>query len=315
MIRNAPPGLVFAALLLTTAALALAFPWLFLRWGSVETKTLVVPLLQLVMFVMGTRVSFSDLGLVLATPRSVAIGLGLQYLIMPFSALGLATLFQLPAEVTAGVVLVGAVCAGNSSNVMTFFAGGNLALSLAMTTLSTLLAPLTTPTFMKLLAGQSVPVDFAALSWSIVRIVVIPITAGVLTERLLRSHKALADRWVTRLAILATCLTNAIITANSREALLSIGLLLVCVEILHNFCGYALGYAGGRLFGLSARDCVTMSMQVGIRNAGLASGLAYDVLKSGNAALASVVYGTVQNASGAIVSLFFRKQLERNLEK
>ncbi|MBC8164324.1 MAG: bile acid:sodium symporter family protein [Bryobacteraceae bacterium] len=306
-----PSGAVFTVLLLLSASAALLYPALFLHWGALETKVLVVPLLQLIMFSMGTRVSVADLRQVLIAPRSVALGLGLQYLIMPFTAAALAAAFLLPADVGAGVILVGSVCAGNSSNVMTYFAGGNMALSVSMTTLSTLLAPLTTPTFMWLLAGKVVPVDFAAIAWSIIRIVVVPVTAGVLAERLLRSQKALAERWMARLVIAATCLVNAIITAHSRDALLSIGLALVCVEVLHNFTGYVLGYAGGRLFGLNARDSVTMAMQVGIRNGGLATGLAYDVLKSSNVALASVVFGTVQNVSGALVASFLRKRQER----
>lgn len=310
MSRNAPPGLLFALLLLATAGLALLYPGPFLRWGTFETKVLIVPLIQIIMFVMGTRVSVADLRQVIVAPRPVAIGLGLQYLIMPLTGAGLAAAFVLPVDVTAGVVLVGSVCAGNSSNVMTFFAGGNMALSVTMTTLSTLLAPVTTPAFMQLLAGRIVPVDFWGLAWSIVRIVVVPISAGVLAERLLRSRKGAADLWITRCVIAATCLVNAIITASSRDALLSIGIALVCVEVLHNFAGYLLGYSGGRLFGLNRRDSVTMAMQVGIRNGGLATGLAYDVLKNSNAALASVVFGTVQNASGALVSSFLRRRQE-----
>lgn len=311
MLRSAPPGLVFTILVLLTVGVALVYPSLFLRWGDFETKALVVPLLQSIMFAMGTRVSVADLGQIIVAPRSVAIGIGLQYSIMPFTAAGLAAIFMLPGDIAAGVVLVGSVCAGNSSNVMTYFAGGNMALSVAMTTISTLLAPFATPVFMGLLAGREVAVDFEGIAWSIVRIVVVPVTAGVLAEQLLRGRKSQAERWIPRLVIGATCLVNAIITANSREALLSIGLVLICVEILHNFTGYALGYAGGRLFGLNMRDSVTMAMQVGIRNGGLATGLAYDVLKNTNAALASVVFGTVQNASGAIVASFLRNRQER----
>ena len=314
MLSRVPPGIVFAATLLLTAGLAILFPGLFLQWGQFQPKTLVVPLLQFIMFAMGTRVSVADLRQVLAAPRLVAIGLGLQYLIMPFSAAGLATAFSLPAEVSAGVVLVGSVCAGNSSNVMTYFAGGNLALSVAMTTLSTLLSPLTTPAFMYLLAGRIVPVDLAALTWSIVRIVVAPVSAGLLCEWLLRGHRAQVERWLPRLVITATCLVNAIIAANARDALISIGLTLLLVEMLHNLTGYVLGYAGGCLFGLNARDAATMAMQVGIRNGGLATGLAYDVLKSGNAAIPSVVFGTVQNATGALLAAILRKRLERTKE-
>jgi len=306
--RGGPPGATFAVLLLLTACAALAFPAPFQKWGAFETKALIVPLLQSIMFVMGTRVSLADLRQVFAAPKAVAFGLALQYCIMPLTAAGLAALFRFPPDVAAGVILVGSVCAGNSSNVMTFFAGGNMALSLSMTTISTLLAPLTAPLFMMLLAGRTVQVDFLTLAWSIMKIVVVPVTAGVLAERLLRGHKAAAERWTALAVIAATCLVNAIITANSRDALLSIGPMLVCAEVIQNVAGYGLGYAGARLFGLDRRECITMAMQVGIRNAGLSAGVATDVMRSSNAALASVVYGTVQNASGAILSSLFRRR-------
>ena len=310
MPRSGKPGLAFSFTLLLTVCVALLFPSLFLTWGSFDCRRLITPLLQLIMFTMGTRVSLVDLRQVFSSPGPVAIGLGLQYLIMPFTGAALASAFALPPDISAGVVLTGSVCAGNSSNVMTWFAGGNLALSMAMTTLSTLLAPLTTPFLMKLLASRSVPVDLAALSWSIVKIVVIPVICGLLCERLLRRHKQQAERFLPIVVITATCLVNAIITAVSREALLATGLLLIMIAVVHNLIGYVLGYAGGRLFGLKERESTTMAMQVGIRNCGLAAGLAYDVLHSTNAAIPSVLFGTVQNASGALIASYFRKRLE-----
>ncbi len=292
----------FSVALLATAGLALWWPEPFLRWGEFRLKGLVVPLLQLIMFVMGTRVSLRGLREVLVRPGVIGLGLGLQYVVMPLVAVGLATGSGLAPEVATGVLLVGAVCAGNSSNVMTFFAGGNMALSVAMTTLSTLLAPLVTPTLMRLLAGKEVPVEFGAMAGSIARIVVLPVVGGLLLERVLRRRQAMADRWLPRVVITATCFVNGIITANSREALLTMGGTLVVVEFLHNGLGYLVGYAGARAFGLERRDAATMAMQVGIRNGGLATGLAYDVLKSSNAALASVVFGTIQNATGPLLA-------------
>ncbi len=213
--------------------------------------------------------------------------------------------FGLAPEVATGVLLVGAVCAGNSSNLMTFFAGG-MALSVALTTLSTLLAPVVTPTLMGLLVGKEVPVEFGALAGSIGRIVVLPVMGGFLIERVLRRRQAVSDRWLPWVVITTTCFLNGIITANSREALLTIGGTLVLVELLHNGLGYLVGYAGARGFGLDRWYAATMAMQVGIRNGGLATGLAYDVLKRRNAALASVVFGTIQNAPGPLVAAFLR---------
>ena len=184
-----------------------------------------------------------------------------------------------------------------------------MALSVAMTTMSTLLSPVVTPTVMRLLADREVPVEFGTMLTSIVRIVLVPVVGGLLFEQVLRRRQAMADRWLPRVVITATCLVNGIITANSREALLTMGATLVLVEVLHNFLGYLVGYAGARALGLDMRDAATMAMQVGIRNCGLATGLAFDVLKSSNAALASVVFGTVQNASGAMVASYFRRHI------
>ena len=309
MLQAPPPGLIFAAALLATAGMALVWPSLFTQWGGFPLKGLVLPLLQLIMFVMGTRVSFDGLRQVLVRPGVIGFGLGVQYCVMPFVAVGLAAAFGLAPEVATGVLLVGAVCAGNSSNVMTFFAGGNMALSVAMTTMSTLLSPVVTPTVMRLLADREVPVEFGAMLTSIVRIVLVPVVGGLLFEQVLRRRQAMADRWLPRVVITATCLVNGIITANSREALLTMGATLVLVEVLHNFLGYLVGYAGARALGLDMRDAATMAMQVGIRNCGLATGLAFDVFKSSNAALASVVFGTVQNASGAMVASYFRRHI------
>lgn len=297
-----PPGVVFSLVLLVMTGLAVAFPAPFVSWGGFPTKNAVVPLLQLVMFVMGTRVTLPGLRQVVQRPGPVLLGLGLQWLVMPVLAWTMAQWSGLPPDVGAGIILVSAVCAGNSSNVMTFFAGGNLELSVTMTTLSTLLTAAATPILMQLLAGRAVPVDMLGLSWSIIKFVVIPISAGLYCERFLRRHKAMAETWLPRIVIVATSLTNAIISANAREALLAMGLLLALIELTHNVLGFTIGFWGARWAGLPRADAVAMAMQVGIRNGGLATGLATDVLKSSNAALAAVVFGTIQNALGALLA-------------
>jgi BASS family bile acid:Na+ symporter len=181
-------GFGFTLSVALAVAFAMFWPGLFNRWGGFETKVLIVPLIQLIMFGMGTTLSVADFTRVLKLPWPVFVGLVLQFGIMPFVGWVLATAFGFPPLVAAGVVLVGSCPGGVASNVITFLAGGNVALSVTMTACSTLLSPLMTPLMMKVLAGQFVPVDFRELMVSILNMIVAPIALGLIVNRVLHGR-------------------------------------------------------------------------------------------------------------------------------
>jgi len=166
-------------------AASMFYPWAFLKWGGYELKNLIVPLIQIIMFGMGTTLSVADFARVLKMPWPVFIGFVSHYVIMPLTGLTLAKSFGFPQEVAAGVVLIGCCPSGVASNVMAYLGGGNVALSVTVTSCSTLAAPLMTPILMQHLAGQFVPVEAAKMMLEIVNMIIVPIVAGLLANRLL----------------------------------------------------------------------------------------------------------------------------------
>ena len=301
-------GFGFTISVALAVAASMTWPHLFDRWGGFETKVLIVPLIQLIMFGMGTTLSVSDFTRVLRMPWPVFVGMVLQFAVMPFVGWGLATAFGFPPLIAAGVVLVGACPGGVASNVITYLAGGNVALSVTMTACSTLMSPVMTPTMMKLLAGQFVPVDFWQMMRSILYMIVIPIAGGLIVNRLLHGRAPWIKRSLPFVSMAGIAVIIAIITSLSRDALLAVAPALILVVAVHNGVGYLLGYGGARLLGLDERDARTVSIEVGLQNAGMASGLAIAVFQSSDAGLAPAIFGPWMNASGSVLASFWRRR-------
>jgi bile acid:Na+ symporter, BASS family len=295
-------GLSFTAALLGCAIFALFYPEPFLSWNGFKPTRLLVPAIQVIMFGMGASVSMADFARVLRMPVPVFIGVFLQFSVMPLLGASIAWGFGFEPEVAAGIVLVGSCSGGVASNVITYLARANVPLSVTLTACSTMLAPLMTPIWMKVLAGRLVPVDFFEMMASIVKMIILPILAGAVVNRLIHGRKEWIDRVLPLLAMATICGINTIVTANSRDRLLTIGAALVAAVLLHNIAGYALGYGSARIFGLSTTDCRTVAIEVGMQNGGMAIGLAFDVLKSAQAALAPTVFGTFMNATGSALA-------------
>ncbi len=298
-------------------AAAMFYPLAFRTWFGYELKGLIVPLIQIIMFGMGTQLTVSDFRRVFTMPRAVVIGMILQFSIMPFIGKGLAMIFTNDPEIAAGMVLIGSCPGGVASNVMTFLANGNVALSVTMTSCSTLVAPLMTPTMTKLLAGTYVEVRFVAMMLSILNMIIIPIVAGLvvnaLLTRLSRVHSSMnrisgvimgALPFVSMFAI---CYILAIIISLSRDQLLAGGFVvaILVAVILHNAIGYLLGYWGARFLKLSETDSRTVAIEVGLQNGGMASGLAIEVLKSPLAAIPPAIFGSWMNMSGAMLASYW----------
>ncbi len=173
-------GFSYTIMIFAAVTIAMFYPGLFIRWGEFELQATIVPLLQVIMFGMGSQMSYRDFAGVVKMPKGVLIGLVCQFSIMPVVGFVIATSFGFPPEVAAGIILVGSSPSGLASNVMSFIAKANLALSVTLTAVATMLAPLITPSLMKLLAGQFVPIDFWNMMLGIVNIVILPIVGGLM---------------------------------------------------------------------------------------------------------------------------------------
>jgi BASS family bile acid:Na+ symporter len=262
--------------------------------------------MQLIMFGMGTGLSLKDFAAVVKMPKGVIAGVLCHYIIMPFVAFTITKLFSFPDEVAAGIVLIGSCPNGLASNVMTYLARANLALSVTLTAISTFIAPFVTPFFMQLLAGQYVEIDFWAMVWDITKIVIIPVTAGLVFNYFLHGKFKILDDIMPILSMVGIGLIIVVITSAGRDALLVVGISLVGAVLLHNISGYFLGYWAARLLRLNERDCRTIAIEVGLQNAGLGSSLALAMGKLSTVGLAPAIFAPVMNITGSSLALWWR---------
>ncbi len=298
--------LAFTAWIFTAVAASLYFPAPFQQLGGFDLKRLIVPLLMLIMFGMGTAMSVADFLGVVRMPLGVLVGLLCQFSIMPLVGLSQTLVFDFPAEVAAGIVLVGCSPSGLASNVMSYIAGANLALSLTLTAIATVLAPLVTPSLMAFLADQLVPIDFWAMMLSILKIVILPVGAGLAFNHFLHGRFPWLDRTMPLVSMAGIAVIIAIITAAGRDSLLQIGLLLVLAAFLHNSLGYLLGYWAARLFRLDEASCRTIAFEVGMQNSGLASGIALEMGRVATMGLAPAIFGPLMNITGSSLASWWR---------
>lgn len=301
-------GFSFTLTIMAVVSLALYYPQYFIKVGDFKLSGLIVPLLQVIMFGMGTELSLKDFAQVLRMPRGVIIGVICHYTIMPFVGFGLARLFHFPPEIAAGIILVGCCPSGLASNVMSFLARANLALSVSVTTVSTLLAPFLTPLMMRWLAGSFIEVHWQAMVWDITKMVIFPVIAGLLFHYLVRGRFKGLDRAMPLISMGGIALIIVVITAAGRESLLKVGVLLVLATLLHNTAGYFLGYWAGRLMRFPERDCRTIALEVGMQNAGIASGLALTMGKLATVGLAPAVFGPLMNTTGSSLASWWHNR-------
>lgn len=299
-------GISYSLMIFAAVTLSMSYPAAFVAWGSFQLSSLIVPLLQVIMFGMGTAISAKDFVGVVKAPKAVGVGLLCQFTIMPFVGAGLALGFGFPPEIAAGVILVGASPSGLASNVMAYIGRANLALSVTLTTVATLLAPFITPFYMQWLAGKYIPIDTWAMMWSITKITILPILAGLVFNRIFHGKVLWLSRLMPKLSMAGIALILMIMTAGRRDELLTVGLILIVVTLLHNVTGYVLGYWSCRLLGMDERSCRTISFEVGLQNAGLATGLAQELGRL--VALAPVVFGSLMNITGATLATWWREK-------
>jgi BASS family bile acid:Na+ symporter len=260
------------------------------------------------MFGMGTSMSVNDFIGVAKMPKGVMVGILCQLTIMPLVGFALASFTNFPPEIAAGVILIGCSPSGLASNVMSYLAKANLALSITITAVATLLAPVSTPLLMKLLAGTFIEINILDMMWSIVKMVIIPIGAGLLFNKLLSGKAKWLDKAMPIVSMLGIAFIIVIITAAGRDSLLEIGAILILVVLIHNLLGYNLGYWAARLSSMDERDCRTIAIEVGMQNGGLASGIAKEMGKIATIGLAPAVFGPLMNITGSILASYWHRK-------
>lgn len=301
-------GFAYSIMIFAAVTTALYYPAYLVEFNGFKLASLIIPLIQLIMFGMGTSMSVGDFVAVIKTPKAVVIGVCAQFLIMPLIGFALANASGLEPEIAAGIILIGCSPSGLASNVMNYLAKANLALSITITSVTTLLAPLVTPLLMKLLAGAFVEIDIMKMMWDIIKMVILPIGAGLLFNRILRGKSQWLDAAMPYVSMFGIGLIIAIITAAGRDSLLAIGFLLIGLVTIHNLAGYTIGYWFGKLFKMDERDCRTIAIEVGMQNGGLASGIAKEMGKIGTIGLAPAVFGPLMNITGSILASYWHRK-------
>ena len=258
-------------------------------------------LLGVIMFGMGMTLSLEDFKLVLKRPLDVLKGTLAQFTIMPLIAFLLSKIFGLEEALMVGVVLVGTCPGGTSSNVISYMAGGDVALSLTMTTVSTLLAPILTPAITYLLIQETVSFSPLGMFVSILQVVILPIALGLVIRTILRETADTIEEYMPAVSSIAiSCIVGGVIGANKENIVASFGLIVVVV-ILHNLLGYALGFFVGRMAGMDNRQSITVAIEVGMQNSGLATSLATSQFAAMPlAAVPGALFSAWHNISGAI---------------
>ena len=307
-------GLSYTVMILAVVSIAMYYPQHFKTVGNYKLSSLIIPLLQIIMFGMGTELSLKDFANVVKMPKGIIVGVVCHYVIMPLIGFTIAELFHLPKEIAAGIILVGCCPSGLASNVMSYLARANLALSVSVTTISTILSPFLTPLLMQLLGGSFVEIKFWSMVWDITKIVIIPVGGGLIFHYLIHGKFKWLDKAMPLLSMGGIAIILIIITAAGRDNLIKVGGLLIIATLIHNLAGYFLGYWSARLLKFHERDCRTIALEVGMQNAGLASGLALAMGKLATAGLAPAIFGPVMNITGSSLASWWHNHLPGEME-
>ncbi|WP_392561526.1 bile acid:sodium symporter family protein [Orbus sturtevantii] len=283
----------------------------FLPGVFTPIKSYTPELLMFVMFTMGVTLSIDDFKRVIVKPKAVIVCTLLHYIVMPLTALILAKVFMMRVELLIGMVLVGSVASGTASNVMIYLAKGDVALSITISSISTLVGIIVTPLLTLALLGASVEVPFIAMLLSIIKIVFVPIVAGLIVHHLLIKLVRKCERFFPVLSMLCILAILSIVVAESRDQISQVGLTVICAVILHNGIGLLGGYWGGRLLGFDEATCRTMSLEVGMQNSALAATLGTTYF-SALTALPAAVFSVWHNISGSLLAGYWQGKAIKN---
>jgi BASS family bile acid:Na+ symporter len=369
-------GLSFTMWMFTAVTAAMFYPQFFIKYGDFKFTLLIVPLLQIIMFGMGSQMSLNDFTGVIKMPKGVIIGVVAHYTFMPLMALSITTVFKFPPEIAAGIILVGCVPSGLASNVMSLLANANLALAVTIGATTTLLSPFITPFLMKVIGGQYVAVDIWKMMLDILNMMILPIIAGFIFNLInvgkenkrakfmqlasyfiiillanlihmkvkqtdfagyliasaksiglfyilpivaamafryfLKGDKILMKKILSMSSMVGIAIIVTVITSAGRDSLMQVGALLLVMVIFHNIAGYFLGYSVAWLFKMPEQDRRTIAFEVGMPNAGLASGLALPMGNIATIGLAPAIYGPLMNVTGSTLASWWRTRIPKD---
>ncbi len=270
-------------------------------------KPQIVPLLGVVMFGMGLTLRPRDFSAVFKRPKAIGIGTLLQFAVMPFAAWIISKILGLPPQLMAGMVLVGSCPGGTASNVVCYLARGDVALSITLTAVSTILAVLVTPLLTWFYVGQSVQVDIIPMLLSILKIVLIPVVLGVTLNHFLHFLVKWIEPLLPLISVMAIVVIIAIVVALNSAQLQTMGLTVAAAVVLHNLSGLAAGYGLSKLFGFTPKTCRTLAIEVGMQNSGLGVTLATQFF-SAAAALPGALFSIWHNLSGSALAAYWSRK-------
>ncbi len=299
---------MYTIIILLVVIITYNFPQYFIEVGGVKLTSLITPVLQIIMFGMGTTITLEDFIGIVKTPKKVGIGVALQFLIMPLWGFGLAKIFGFPPEISAGMLLIGCSPSGLASNVIALLARANVALSITLTTIATMLAPVLTPFMMRMLGGEFIEVDFLGMMWSMCKIVIIPVALGFALNKFLPAFVASIKKILPLFSMAGIAYVIGSVTAAGKESLATVGALLFIAVLLHNCGGYLFGYFAARGIGMNEKDSRTISIEVGMQNGGLASALAVEMGKAATVGLAAAIFGPLMNVTGSLLASWWGKK-------
>lgn len=297
----------FALWVLVFAGIAFLNPSLFSFVGPY-----IALILGVIMFGMGVTMTVDDFKGVFKQPRAVLITTVAQYTIMPLLAYALCIVFKLPAEIAVGVILVGCCPGGTSSNVMTYLARGNTALSVSATAVSTILSPILTPAVFFLLASEWIDIDAGSMFKSILQIVLVPIILGLIVRSILGRKAESYGEVMPIVSVIGIVLIVAFVVGASKDRIIESGLIIFAVVVLHNGLGYLLGFLAGKLFKLDYADQKAVSIEVGMQNSGLGVALAgVHFAASPVTAVPSAIFSFWHNISGPLLATYWAGKADK----
>lgn len=294
-----------ALLVLSAGILGVMFP------NSLAWIGAYIPfMLGVVMFGMGMTLAVEDFREVFRRPVEVLIGVVAQFTIMPLVAFALTKIFNLPPELAIGVILVGTCPGGTASNVMTYLARGDVALSVSMTLTTTFLAPVVTPLLTYWLAGERIDVSLSAMMMSIAQIVLAPVILGLAMNHFLSGVTKKIQPLLPLISSVAVILIAGTVVALSADKIFSVGLTVAAVVVLHNVCGLSLGYFAAKIFRMDSRKVRAVAIEVGMQNSGLAVSLSLMYFNP-TAALPAAIFSVWHNLSGSLIANYFTSHADK----